>query len=79
DYIIFFLCEIADKKGLVFQIHTGVQNNWGCIPDSNPILLIPLLKSFPKVKFDLFHAGYPYSREIGMLAKHYPNVWLNMA
>ncbi|MFQ6097858.1 MAG: amidohydrolase family protein, partial [Armatimonadota bacterium] len=30
-------------------------------------------------RFDLFHAGYPYSRHIGMLGKHCPNVWLNMA
>ena len=65
--------------GLVFQIHTGVQTNWGNIPDSDPLLLIPLLKAFPDVRFDLFHAGYPYSRMLGMLGKHYPNVWLNMA
>jgi hypothetical protein len=31
------------------------------------------------VRFDLFHAGYPYSREMGMLGKHYQNVWLNLA
>jgi len=79
DYIIFYLAELAQEMKLVFQIHTGVQGNWGDIPDSDPLLLIPLLKSFPKVRFDLFHAGYPYSRMIGMLGKHYPNVWLNMA
>ena len=36
-------------------------------------------RAFPKVRFDLFHAEYPYSRMLGMLGKHYPNVWLNMA
>jgi len=79
DYVIFYLGELAQEMGLVFQIHTGVQSNWGNIPDSNPLLLIPLLKAFPNVRFDLFHAGYPYSRMLGMLGKHYPNVWLNMA
>lgn len=79
DFIIFYLAELAQKLDLVFQIHTGVQSNWGNIPDSNPLLLIPLLKKFPKVKFDLFHAGYPYAREMGILGKHFPNVWLNMA
>jgi len=79
DHIIFFLADMAQQMNLVFQIHTGVQNNWGNIPDSDPLLLIPLLKAFPKVRFDLFHAGYPYSRMMGMLGKHYPNVWLNMA
>jgi predicted TIM-barrel fold metal-dependent hydrolase len=79
DHIIFHLAELCRAKKLVFQIHTGVQGNWGNVPDSDPLLLIPLLKAFPEVRFDLFHAGYPYSRMLGMLGKHYPNVWLNMA
>jgi len=79
DHIIFYLAELCQETGAVFQIHTGVQGNWGNIPDSDPLLLIPLLKAFPGVRFDLFHAGYPYSRMMGMLGKHYPNVWLNMA
>jgi predicted TIM-barrel fold metal-dependent hydrolase len=79
DNIIFYLAEIAQDMGLVFQVHTGVQSNWGNVPESDPLLLIPLLKEFPDVRFDLFHAGYPYSRMLGMLGKHYPNVWLNMA
>mgnify|MGYP000524706581 CR=1 FL=1 len=78
DHIIFFLADMAEEMGLVFQIHTGVQTTWGHIPDSDPLLLIPLIKSHPQVRFDLFHTGYPYSRELGMLGKHYPNVWLNM-
>jgi predicted TIM-barrel fold metal-dependent hydrolase len=79
DHLIFFLAELAQDRKLVFQIHTGVQGNWGNVPDSDPLLLIPLLKAFPEVRFDLFHAGYPYSRMLGMLGKHYPNVWLNLA
>ena len=79
DHVIFYLADLADEMKLIFQIHTGVQGNWGYIPDSDPLLLIPLIKAFPNVRFDLFHAGYPYSRMIGMLGKHYPNVWLNMA
>ncbi len=78
DHIIFFLAGIAGDLDLVFQIHTGVQTNWGNIPDSDPLLLIPLISTHRNTRFDLFHAGYPYSREIGMLGKHYPNVWLNM-
>jgi predicted TIM-barrel fold metal-dependent hydrolase len=78
DHIIFFLAGLAGDMDLVFQIHTGVQTNWGNIPDSDPLLLIPLIRSHRNTRFDLFHAGYPYSREIGMLGKHYPNVWLNM-
>jgi predicted TIM-barrel fold metal-dependent hydrolase len=79
DHMVFYLAELVQEMGLVFQIHTGVQTTWGNIPDSNPLHLMPLLKAFPRARFDLFHAGYPYSREMGMLGKHYPNVWLNMA
>jgi len=79
DHIIFFLAECCVEMGQVFQIHTGVQGNWGHVPDSDPLLLLPLVHAFRQVKFDLFHAGYPYSRELGMMAKHSPNVWLNMA
>lgn len=78
DHLIFFLAGLAGELGQVFQIHTGVQGNWGHIPDSNPLHLLPLLRAHPKTRFDLFHAGYPFSREMGMLGKHYPNVWLNM-
>jgi predicted TIM-barrel fold metal-dependent hydrolase len=78
DHIIFFLAGLAGEMDLVFQIHTGVQGNWGVIPNSDPLLLIPLIHANRSTRFDLFHAGYPYSREIGMLGKHAPNVWLNM-
>jgi len=78
DHIIFFLAGLAGEMNLVFQIHTGVQGNWGVVPNSDPLLLIPLIHANRSTRFDLFHAGYPYSREIGMLGKHAPNVWLNM-
>jgi len=79
DHLIFFLAELCAELGLVFQIHTGVQGNWGYVPDSDPLHLLPLIHANPSTRFDLFHAGYPYSRELGMLAKHCANVWLNMA
>ena len=79
DHIIFFLGAMAEEMGLVFQIHTGVQGNWGWVPHSDPLLLLPLISKYRQVKFDLFHAGYPYIRESGMLGKHWSNVYLNMA
>ena len=78
DHIIFYLARIAGEMNQVFQIHTGDQGNWGHVPDSNPLHLLPLLHANKNTRFDLFHAGYPYSREMGMLGKHTPNVWLNM-
>ncbi len=79
DHIIFFLAGLCAETGLIFDMHTGVQTNWGRIPDSDPLLLLPLIHAHRSVRFNLYHAGYPYSREMGMLGKHCPNVWLNMA
>lgn len=79
DHIIFFLASLCAEMGLVFDIHTGVQTNWGNVPESNPLHLLPLIHRYRTVRFSLYHGGYPFSREIGMLAKHSPNVWLNLA
>lgn len=79
DYIIFFLAGLCTDRDLIFDIHTGVQGNGCWIPDSNPLLLLNLIQAFPRTRFNLYHGGYPWSREIGMMAKHCSNVWLNMA
>jgi predicted TIM-barrel fold metal-dependent hydrolase len=77
DHIVWFMAGLCADMGLIFQIHTGMQGNWGHIPHSDPLHLSNLLRAHRTVKFDLFHAGYPYAREIGVMGKHYPNVWLN--
>ncbi|NPV46534.1 MAG: amidohydrolase family protein [Armatimonadetes bacterium] len=79
DYVIFFLAGLCTDRDLIFDIHTGVQGNGCWIPDSNPLLLLNLIQAFPRTRFNLYHGGYPWSREIGMMAKHCSNVWLNMA
>ncbi|MFW6156533.1 MAG: amidohydrolase family protein, partial [Armatimonadota bacterium] len=79
DHIIFFLAGLCAEMDLIFDIHTGVQGNWGRVDESNPLHLLPLIHAHRSVCFNLYHGGYPFSREIGMLAKHSPNVWLNLA
>jgi predicted TIM-barrel fold metal-dependent hydrolase len=77
DHIVWYLADLVAEMGLIFQIHTGMQGNWDHIPDSDPLGLLELIRAHRNVKFDLFHAGYPYARELGVVGKHYPNVWLN--
>ena len=77
DHLVWFLAGLVAEMGLIFQIHTGMQGNWDAIPGSDPLLLLPLIRAHRSVRFDLFHAGYPYARELGVVGKHYPNVWLN--
>ena len=78
DHLIWWMAGLCTDMDLIFQIHTGMQGNWDHIPDSNPLHLLPLIDAHRSTRFDLFHAGYPYSREMGVLGKHYPKVWLNM-
>ena len=74
------LVAAAEAAELPMVFHTGLQaGNFGRLADTNPLLLQSLIEDFPKVKIDLFHAGIPFTREAGILAKYFPGVHLNMA
>ncbi|MHB0877517.1 MAG: amidohydrolase family protein [Anaerolineae bacterium] len=80
DYLFFELVARADAVGLPIVIHTGLQaGNGNRIANANPLGLQALLEEFPRARFDLFHAGMPWVREIAVLAKYFPGVHLNMA
>lgn len=80
DYLMFQLVARAEAVQLPMVFHTGLQaGNFNRIANAHPLLLQDLIEEFPKVKVDLFHAGMPWVREIGVLAKYFPNVHLNMA
>ena len=79
DYMMHYILNIANKKSLIIQIHTGLQEgNGNIITNSNPTLLTNLFLEYPDVSFDLFHIGYPYQNEITVLAKNFPNVYIDM-
>jgi hypothetical protein len=74
DYVLRFFVDRARDHGLVVQVHVGLAR----LEDSHPLMLLPLLREFPDVTFDLFHGGYPWIREVAALAHSYPNVRLNL-
>ncbi len=79
DFMMHFVCSVADEKKLVFQIHAGIQEgNGNIIYDSNPTLLSNLFLEYRNVRFDIFHMGYPYVMELGTLAKNFRNVFIDM-
>ncbi|MGI6176298.1 MAG: amidohydrolase family protein [Christensenellales bacterium] len=79
NYVMHFLLGIAQEKEMVLQVHTGIQEgNGNLLRNSDPLLLNELIQSYPGVKFDLFHIGYPFHQQLGVLAKWYPNVWADM-
>jgi len=75
DYLFHAFMRMAREMDLPVQLHTGhmagVRND---IAKANAIQLTSVLELHREVRFDLFHANWPYSSDILFLAKNYPNV-----
>jgi predicted TIM-barrel fold metal-dependent hydrolase len=78
DFMMHEVCKRCAKYNLPFQIHTGIQaGNYNIITNANPTHLTNLLRQYPEVRFDIFHGGYPYCRQAGILAKYFPNAYID--
>jgi hypothetical protein len=79
DYLIHLMIQEAIQRNLPIQIHTGLQEgNENIVANSHPDLLTNLFMEYKEAKFDVFHGGWPYSEELGALAKNFPNVYIDM-
>jgi hypothetical protein len=72
--------ELATEHNLPFKIHTGYYAGYGRMPVDRIRggHLCALLAKYPQARFVLMHIAYPYSDELVALAKHYPNVYVDM-
>jgi uncharacterized protein len=72
--------EAATRHGLPFKIHTGHYAGNGYLHTDRiaPGLLCGLLRAYPDARFVLMHIGYPYAHELLSVAKHFPNVWVDL-
>ncbi len=77
DHVMDLIVEGATRRGLPMQIHTGMLSGPGYLGESNPMLLAKLIKRHPKARFVLLHGGYPFTSETAILAKSFPNVYLD--
>jgi len=76
DYLFHRLVQRADDEDLPVQIHTGyLAGSWGSLRGTNASLLIPVFDRYRRVRFDIFHASWPWTSELGAIAKNYPNVY----
>lgn len=73
DFIMWRLCELSARHRLPFQIHTGQAR----IQGSNPMLLVDMIAANPQTKFVLFHGGFPWVGETGVIAMRHKNVWVD--
>ncbi len=78
DHMFHEVMKLAESHGLPVQIHTGLTaGNGNNLTNSNPTHLSNLFFLFPKIRFDLFHIGYPYQGEMSVLGKLFPNVYVD--
>jgi len=78
DFIIHYNIQKSIEYGLPYQIHTGLQaRGKNTIFHTNPSYLNNLFLKYPEAVFCVFHGGYPYGGEMGVMAKYFPNVYLD--
>jgi len=78
DFMMHEICEKCSEYKLPYEFHTGLHaGNFNTLKNSDPLLLENLFRDYSKVNFILFHGGYPYIHEVGVLAKYFPNVYLD--
>jgi predicted TIM-barrel fold metal-dependent hydrolase len=79
DYVMHQIVRLAVEYNRPIQVHTGLLGgNGNLLTNSKPALLTNLFLRYPRARFDLFHAGYPYHHELAALAKNFPNVYVDM-
>jgi hypothetical protein len=76
DYFFHRIMERADADDRPVQLHTGfLAGNWRFPEHARAALLVDIFQKYKKVRFDVFHGSFPYTAELGTLAKTFPNIW----
>ena len=80
NYLVRELARLAGENDLCMVFHTGIQaGNKNICDNSKPERLWSLFGAYPKTRFVLLHAGLPWTREAVLLAKYFPNVYIDLA
>jgi len=79
DFMFHWVIKKSSEYNLPIQIHTGyLADNGNTLSNSQPLQLNKIFLKYPKVKFILFHGGYPWTGEFIALGKMFPNVYLDL-
>jgi hypothetical protein len=79
DYLAVYIISLASKYKMNVIFHCGITAwNKNYVKYSHTSGMEWLFTTFPNVNFVILHAGYPFFEEAILLAKYYPNVYLNM-
>jgi len=81
DYLMTRILKKLNELKRPIQFHTGNQQSWNLVANSNPLELNKLLYDgqFSDVKFVIMHGGYPYTQEAITMVRYFPNAYLDLA
>ncbi len=82
DFMMGYCIERAIEHSLPIQVHTGMQTGtgtWTNLEGARPLHLTNLFHWYSKAQFVILHGGFPFTGEAGVLAKTFPNVYLDFA
>ena len=78
DFMANRLCRLCVEADVPLQIHSGIQAGTGfTLEDTKPTLLTSLFQRHGDLRVDLFHGGYPWCVQAGLMAKYFPNVYVD--
>lgn len=79
DTLMHHLLDQAAAMDMPMQVHTGMQSgNGNELNNSDPTLLCSLLLEHPQVNFLIMHAGFPFTRQAAVMAKTFPNAYIDL-
>lgn len=80
DFVFHKILQACSDHKLPIQIHTGILagTNYGPIERTNPMHLCDALARYPQAKVSLFHAGYPWVREVATMGKTYTAAYADL-
>jgi uncharacterized protein len=78
DFMMNYWCRKCVEVDKPMQVHAGIQaGNSGTLEDTRPTGLNSLFQRHGDLRVDLFHGGYPWTEQAGIMAKYFPNVHIN--
>ena len=79
DYLINVFVGLASELDMTVIFHTGFQiGHYHDLEYSRPEKLGGLLNRYRTTRFILLHCGYPWVEEAAAMARHFPNLWLDL-
>ena len=77
------ILELCGELDMPVHLHTGTSGfgKYTAVYGHDPVLMVPFLYNpkYAKTQFVLLHAGYPFVRNLALMAFNLPNVYMDMS